>query len=78
MLDDKIYRKGMLDFKKDIAEAIAALDFLNDPEAYDKREQLKAMDIACDAVILFAERHAAAGPRTGRARDRSRSARRSW
>jgi formate C-acetyltransferase len=48
----------MLDFKRDIAEAIAALDFLSDPDAYAKREQLKAMDIACDAVILFAERHA--------------------
>ncbi len=58
-LDGKIYRKGMLDFKKEIAGKIAALDFLNDPEATDKSEQWKAMDIACDAVILFAERHAA-------------------
>ncbi len=37
---------------------IAALDYLNDPEATDKAEELKAMDISCDAVILFAERHA--------------------
>ena len=58
VLDDKIYRKGLLDFKKDIADAIAALDFLTDPEAYAKREQLVAMDIACDALILFARRHA--------------------
>ncbi len=58
VLDDKIYRKGMLDFKREIAEAIEALDFLRDPEAYEKREALKAMDISCDAVILFAERHA--------------------
>ena len=28
-------------------------------EATDKAEELKAMDIACDAAILFAERHAA-------------------
>jgi len=48
----------MEDFKKDIAEAIASLDFRNDPEATRKREQLKAMDITCDAVIIFAERHA--------------------
>ncbi len=59
VLDDKIYSKGMLDFKKDIAAAIAALDFLNDPEAYEKREALKSFDISCDALILFAERHAA-------------------
>lgn len=58
VLDDKIYRKGMLDFKRDIADALAAIDFLNDREAYDKREQLKAMVIACDAVIVFANRHA--------------------
>ena len=58
VLDDKIYRKGMLDFKKEIAQAQAALDFETDPAAYDRREELKAMDISCDAVILFAERHA--------------------
>ncbi len=58
VLDDKIYRKGMMDFKRDIAEAMAGLDFLNDPDAYDKREELKAMDISCNAAILFARRHA--------------------
>ena len=59
VLDDKIYRKGMLDFKRDIADAMTRLDFLNDPHALDKREALKSFDISCDAVILFAERHAA-------------------
>lgn len=58
VLDDKIYRKGMRDFQREIAEAIAALDYLNDAEAFDKREQLRAMSIACDAVVLFAQRHA--------------------
>jgi len=58
VLDDKIYRKGMLDFKREIAAAAGSLDYCNDPEAYAKREQLAAMDIACDAVILFARRHA--------------------
>jgi formate C-acetyltransferase len=57
-LDGKIYHKGMLDFKKEIAANIEALDYLNDPEATDKAEQWKAMDISCDAVIVFAERHA--------------------
>jgi pyruvate-formate lyase len=56
--DDKIYRKGMLDFKQDIADSLAKLDFLNDPAALAKREQLKAMDLSCDALILFARRHA--------------------
>jgi len=58
VLDGKIYSKGMLDFKDDIAKAIHALDWLGDPTAYAKREQLMAMDISCDAVILFARRHA--------------------
>ncbi len=58
VLDDKVYRKGMLDFKDDIAGAIHALDWLGDPEAYAKHEQLLAMLIACDTVILFARRHA--------------------
>jgi len=58
VLDDKIYRKGLLDFKKEIARAIDALDFERDPQAYGRREELKGMDISCDAVILFAERHA--------------------
>jgi len=58
-LDGKIYRKGMLDFKNEIAESLASLDYLNDPDATDKAEQLKAMSISCDAVIVFAERHAA-------------------
>jgi formate C-acetyltransferase len=38
-LDGKIYHRGMLDFKKEIAENIASLDYLNDPEATDKAEQ---------------------------------------
>ena len=57
-LDGQIYRKGMLDYKRQIADEIAALDYLNDPEATDRYEELTAMDISCDAVIVFAERHA--------------------
>lgn len=57
VLDDKIYRKGMLDFKKDISSAISKLDFLNDPDASDKREELRAMDIAADAIIIYAKRY---------------------
>jgi len=57
-LDGKIYRKGLKDFKKDIQDHLDSLDYLNDPEATDKAEELKAMDISCDAVILFANRHA--------------------
>ncbi|WP_207637523.1 trans-4-hydroxy-L-proline dehydratase [Desulfotruncus alcoholivorax] len=58
VLDDKIYRKGFLDFKKDIAQSLEKLDYLNDPDAYNKQEQLKAMAICADAIIAFARRHA--------------------
>ncbi len=58
VLDDKIYHKGMLDFQQDIQRSLQSLDYLNDPEAYDKQEQLKAMDICASALIRFAERHA--------------------
>jgi len=57
VLDDKIYRKGLLDFKAEIADAIDDLDFHGDPGAWAKREQFLAMDIACDGVLLFARRH---------------------
>ena len=55
--DDKIFRKGMLDFKKEIAESINKLDFYNDKEAFEKREELRAMEIAADALIAFAKRY---------------------
>lgn len=58
VLDDKIYRRGLRDFQRDIDEAIAALDLTRDAEAWEKREQLCAMRLSCDAVIRFAERHA--------------------
>jgi len=59
VLDDKIYSRGMVDFKRDIASAAARLDFLKDPLALDKRETLKSFDLACDAIVVFAKRHAA-------------------
>jgi formate C-acetyltransferase len=59
VLDDKIYRRGLVDFQADIDRGIAALDLERDPDAWDKREALRAMRIACDAVIRFSERHAA-------------------
>ncbi len=57
-LDEKIYYKGFSGFKKEIQAQLDQLDYLNDPEAYDKQEQLKAMAICADAIIRYAERHA--------------------
>ncbi len=57
-MDGKMYQRGLLDCKALIAKTIAELDFINDPEATDKQQELQAMDISCDAAIIFAERHA--------------------
>ena len=59
VLDDKIYHKGFIDFKMDIQESLSELDYLNDPDAYSKQEELKAMLICADALIVFANRHSA-------------------
>lgn len=58
VLDDKIYHKGLLDLKREIQASLDRLDFLNDPRAYDKQEQLRAMAISADALVTFAARHA--------------------
>ncbi|MHA2424972.1 MAG: trans-4-hydroxy-L-proline dehydratase [Candidatus Thorarchaeota archaeon] len=58
ILDDKIYHRGLRDFIGDIEKRITELDFFNDPEAYDKEQDLKAMAIAAEAVITYAHRHA--------------------
>lgn len=56
--DGKIYKKGFLDFKADIEKSLQSVDYLNDPEAYEKQEQLKAMRLCADAIIAYANRHA--------------------
>jgi formate C-acetyltransferase len=53
--DDKIYHNGMLDFQARIDASLAELDYLNDPQAYDKQEELKAMRITAGALIRFGE-----------------------
>jgi formate C-acetyltransferase len=37
---------------------LQALDYLNDPQAYAKQQELEAMAVCADALIRFAERHA--------------------
>ena len=57
-MDGKMYRIGLLNLKARIEKKIAELDYIYDPEATDKQQELEAMAISCDAAILFAERHA--------------------
>jgi formate C-acetyltransferase len=58
VLGDVIYRKGLLDLQEEVRRSLAELDFFNDPQAFDKQQELKAMAISASAVIRFAERHA--------------------
>lgn len=55
---EKIYLKGFEDYKKDIEEAERRLDFLHDRDALEKRNQLKGMAIACDAIMILGKRYA--------------------
>ena len=57
-MDGKMYHEGLLDVKARIEAKIKSLDYINDPEATDKQQELEAMAISCDAAILLAERHA--------------------
>jgi formate C-acetyltransferase len=58
VLDNKIYKKGFKDFQKDIKAAINSLDFYNDDQSLSKRAELNAMQIATEALINYAKRHA--------------------
>jgi len=58
VLGEVIYRKGLLDLKREVDESLARLDFFTDPEAYDKQQELEAMKVAADAAVRFAVRHA--------------------
>lgn len=54
----KIYEKGFMDYKEDIQKAIDSLDFLHDPEALNKKAELNAMSICCDAIMILGKRYA--------------------
>ena len=52
-----VFTKGYAEYKLEIQAAIDALDFMNDPEALQKKDELEAMIIDCDAVMILGERY---------------------
>jgi formate C-acetyltransferase len=58
VLGNKIYSQGLEDIKAEIKTTLKNIDYFGDPEALDKQEQLQAMVIAADALIVFSGRHA--------------------
>src|SRR6056297_3080372 len=47
----KVFQKGMLDFIREAEEAESHIDFINDPDAQGKKEELTAMKIVAQALI---------------------------
>ena len=58
VLGKKMFQKGLLDLIEEIHTAQSNLDMVNDLEALDKADELRAMEIVCHAMINFAKRHA--------------------
>lgn len=54
---EQVFTTGYMDYKDQIHKTMEELDYINDPEAVNKCEELKAMDISCDAVIILGERY---------------------
>lgn len=57
--DGKIYRKGYEDFIADIQNRIDTLDYNNDLQAINKRDELEGMKLVCEGMIILGERYAA-------------------
>lgn len=56
VLGSKMFYTGFLDLKEEIRKAISSFD----KSDVERIEELKAMEIACDAIIMFAAQHAEA------------------
>lgn len=54
---DRIWTHGYAEYKQEIQNALDSLDYLNDMDALDKAEELKAMMIDCDAVMILGQRY---------------------
>ena len=52
-----VFTKGYAEYKTEIHKAIQDLDFMNDIEAVAKKDELEAMLIDCDAVMILGKRY---------------------
>jgi pyruvate formate-lyase/glycerol dehydratase family glycyl radical enzyme len=57
VLGDIIYREGFKDIKARIQKELNNIDYINDMRAVERKEELEAMMISLDAVLIFAKRH---------------------
>ena len=52
-----VFTKGYAEYKTEIHKAIDDLDFMNDVDAVTKKDELEAMLIDCDAVMILGKRY---------------------
>jgi len=52
---ERVFKMGINDIKREIREAMEKLN-TSDPEYYEKMEELKAMEIVADAILIYAKR----------------------
>ncbi len=57
VLGYRMFKTGFSKVKEEIRGAVSRLDFYNDNDAFDKAEELKGMEIACDAIMMYATRY---------------------
>ena len=50
-MDGKMYHEGLLDVKARIEKRISELDYINDPEATDRQQELEAMAVSCSDTV---------------------------
>jgi formate C-acetyltransferase len=58
VLGYKMFRTGFLALKEEIRQSINAFQVSKSSDAATRIEELKGMDISCDAIIMYANRHA--------------------
>lgn len=54
---ENIYIRGFMDYREEIEKAVENLDYIHDREALEKENELKAMAIACDAIMILGRRY---------------------
>ncbi|MCK5297624.1 MAG: glycyl radical protein [Candidatus Heimdallarchaeota archaeon] len=59
--DGKIFVNGFSDYMADIQQSFESIDYDSDPDSLDKRDELRAMEIASAAIMMYAERYVEKG-----------------
>lgn len=55
---EKVLKRGFIDLQNEAKERLAGLDLNNSVDLWEKKPFLEAMIIVCDAVMIWARRHA--------------------